>query len=163
MTPAADVDVAKLHAALDERVDGEVRFDPGTLGAYAQDASNYRQVPIGVVVPRTVDAAAAAVAVCREAGAPVLSRGGGTSLAGQCVNAAVGIDWTKYCHQMVSLATRCRWPVRSTGCGRPYGTRARRSPCWPTGSPAAPRSRPRTSAGKVSTWPTARRADRKPY
>src|ERR1051326_2594133 len=102
MIPPAGVDVAKLHAALDERVDGEVRFDPGTLGAYAQDASNYRQVPIGVVVPRTVDAAVAAVAVCREAGAPVLSRGGGTSLAGQCVNAAVVIDWTKYCHRLGS-------------------------------------------------------------
>ena len=88
MVPAAGVDVAKLHAALDERVDSEVRFDPGTLGAYAQDASNYRQVPIGVVVPRTVDAGAEAVAVCREAGAPVLSRGGGTSLDGQCVNTA---------------------------------------------------------------------------
>ena len=72
MIPPAGVDVAKLHAALDERVDGEVRFDPGTKGAYAQDASNYRQVPIGVVLPRTVDAGAAAVAVCREAGAPVL-------------------------------------------------------------------------------------------
>ena len=93
MAPAADVDVAKLHAALDERVDGEVRFDPGTLSAYAQDASNYRQVPIGVVVPRTVDAGAAAVAVCREAGAPVLSRGGGTSLAGPVRNTAVVIDW----------------------------------------------------------------------
>ena len=52
MTPTAGVDTAGLHAALDERVDGEVRFDPGTLSAYAQDASNYRQVPIGVVVPR---------------------------------------------------------------------------------------------------------------
>jgi FAD/FMN-containing dehydrogenase len=101
MVPAADVDVAKLKAALDLRVDGEVRFDNGTLSAYAQDASNYRQVPIGVVVPRTVDAGAEAVAVCREAGAPVLSRGGGTSLAGQCVNTAVVIDWTKYCHRLV--------------------------------------------------------------
>src|SRR2546423_11706976 len=99
MVLAADVDVAKLHAALDERVDGEVRFDPGTLGAYAQDASNYRQVPIGVVVPRTVDAGAAAVAVCREAGAPGLSRGGGTSLARPCGNTAVVIAWTQYCHR----------------------------------------------------------------
>src|SRR5690348_8682483 len=115
MTPAAGVDVARLHAALDERVDGEVRFDPGTLGAYAQDASNYRQVPIGVVVPRTVDAAAAAVAVCREAGAPVLSRGGGTSLAGQCVNAAVVIDWTKYCHQLVSVDPAAKTAIVQPG------------------------------------------------
>ena len=56
-------------------------------------------MPIGVVVPRTVDAAAEAVAVCREHGAPIVSRGGGTSLAGQCTNTAVVIDWSKYCHR----------------------------------------------------------------
>src|SRR6266702_1375595 len=108
MTPPAGVDISKLRAGLDERVDGEVRFDAGTLSAYAQDASNYRQVPIGVVVPRTVDAAVAAVAVCRAAGAPVLSRGGGTSLAGQCVNTAIVIDWTKYCHRLVSFDKAAR-------------------------------------------------------
>jgi FAD/FMN-containing dehydrogenase/Fe-S oxidoreductase len=115
MAPAVTMDVATLHAALDERVDGEVRFDPGTLSAYAQDASNYRQVPIGVVVPRTVDAAAEAVAVCREAGAPVLSRGGGTSLAGQCVNTAIVIDWTKYCHNLVSFDKAARTAIVQPG------------------------------------------------
>jgi FAD/FMN-containing dehydrogenase/Fe-S oxidoreductase len=92
-----------LRAALAERVDGEVRFDAGSRAAYASDGSNYRQVPIGIVVPRTIDAAQAAIAVCREHGAPVLSRGGGTSLAGQCCNEAVVIDWTKYCHRVVSV------------------------------------------------------------
>jgi FAD/FMN-containing dehydrogenase/Fe-S oxidoreductase len=115
MVPATDVDVARLQAALHERVDGEVRFDSGTLSAYAQDASNYRQVPIGVVVPRTVDAGADAVAVCREAGAPVLSRGGGTSLAGQCVNTAVVIDWTKYCHRLVSFDAGARTAIVQPG------------------------------------------------
>ena len=115
MTPTAGVDTGRLHAALDERVDGEVRFDPGTLSAYAQDASNYRQVPIGVVVPRTVDAAVTAVAVCREAGAPVLSRGGGTSLAGQCVNTAVVIDWTKYCHHVVSFDKQAKTAIVAPG------------------------------------------------
>jgi FAD/FMN-containing dehydrogenase/Fe-S oxidoreductase len=92
-----------LGSELAQRVDGEVRFDPGSRATYAHDASNYRQVPVGVVVPRTADAAAEAVAVCREFGAPVLSRGGGTSLAGQCCNEAVVIDWTKYCHRLVSV------------------------------------------------------------
>jgi FAD/FMN-containing dehydrogenase/Fe-S oxidoreductase len=115
MTPGAAVDTARLHAALDEQVDGEVRFDPGTLAAYAQDASNYRQVPIGVVVPRTPDAAVAAVAVCRAAGAPVLSRGGGTSLAGQCVNAAVVLDWTKYCHRLVSFDKAAKTAIVQPG------------------------------------------------
>src|SRR6266851_1486156 len=115
MDPAAGVDVTTLHAALDEAVDGEVRFDAGTLSVYAQDASNYRQVPIGVVVPRTVDAAVAAIAVCREAGAPVLSRGGGTSLAGQCVNTAVVIDWTKYCHYLVSFDKAAKTAIVQPG------------------------------------------------
>ncbi len=96
------MDTGKLHQALIEVVDGEVRFDNGSRGAYAQDASNYRQPPIGVVVPKTPDAAEHAVKVCREFNAPVLSRGGGTSLAGQCCNEAVVIDWTKYCHQVIS-------------------------------------------------------------
>ncbi|MFB7418242.1 FAD-binding and (Fe-S)-binding domain-containing protein [Streptomyces sp. NPDC056210] len=60
-------------------------------------------MPIGVVVPRTVDAGAETIAVCAEFDAPVLSRGGGTSLAGQCTNAAVVIDWTKYCDKLVSV------------------------------------------------------------
>ena len=72
-------------------------------GAYSTDGSNFRQVPIAVVVPRTVDAGAEAIAVCREHGAPVVSRGGGTSLAGQCTNTAVMIDWAKYCHRLVSV------------------------------------------------------------
>ncbi|GAB2882842.1 hypothetical protein GCM10022245_17690 [Streptomyces mayteni] len=87
----AGLDTRRLRAELTARVDGEVRFDAGSRGAYATDASNYRQVPIGVVVPHTVEAGAEAVAVCREQGAPVLSRGGGTSLAGQCTNVAVGL------------------------------------------------------------------------
>lgn len=101
---------ALLEEDLRAHVDGEVRFDPGTRGAYSTDGSNIRQVPIGVVIPRTVDAAVAALSVCRDHGAPVLSRGGGTSLEGQCTNTAVVIDWSKYCNQIVSLdplARRC--------------------------------------------------------
>lgn len=78
-----EVDVAALAADLRAAVDGEVRFDAGSRGAYSTDASNYRQVPIGVVLPHTVDAGAEAVRVCSRHGAPLLSRGGGTSLAGQ--------------------------------------------------------------------------------
>src|SRR4051794_2778310 len=111
----ADVDVAALTAALSRRVDGEVRFDRGSRGAYSTDASNYRQLPLGVVVPRTVDAGAAAVAVCAEFGVPVLSRGGGTSLAGECTNAAVVLDWSKYCHRLVSVDADARTCVVEPG------------------------------------------------
>jgi hypothetical protein len=86
-----------LEHDLRRQVDGEVRFDAGSRGAYSTDASNYRQVPVGVVVPRTVEAGAETVAVCAGHGVPVVSRGGGTSLAGQACNAAVVIDWSKYC------------------------------------------------------------------
>ncbi|HEX4815424.1 MAG TPA: FAD-binding and (Fe-S)-binding domain-containing protein [Nonomuraea sp.] len=97
------VRVRDLERDLKARVDGEVRFDPGSRGAYSTDGSNYRQVPLGVVVPRTVEAAAEAVAVCREHQAPITSRGGGTSLAGQTCNTAVIIDWSKYCHRLISV------------------------------------------------------------
>jgi FAD/FMN-containing dehydrogenase/Fe-S oxidoreductase len=97
------VDLPSLQRALADCLDAEVRFDPGTLAAYSTDASNFRQVPIGVVIPRTVEAGAQAVRVCREHGAPLLSRGGGTSLAGQCTNTAVMIDWAKYCHRLLSV------------------------------------------------------------
>lgn len=92
-----------LMKSLTDRVDGEVRFDPGSRAAYSTDASNYRQVPIGVVVPNTPEAAEEAIAVCRQFDVPVLSRGGGTSLAGQCCNAGVVIDWSKYCTRIVSV------------------------------------------------------------
>jgi FAD/FMN-containing dehydrogenase/Fe-S oxidoreductase len=84
-------------------VRGEVRFDDGSRGLYATDASNYRQVPIGVVVPRDADDIVGAVDVCRRHGVPVLARGGGTSLAGQCCNVAVVFDCSKYMHEILDL------------------------------------------------------------
>jgi FAD/FMN-containing dehydrogenase/Fe-S oxidoreductase len=96
------VDTAQLERSLADAVDGEVRFDTGSRAVYAQEGGNYRMPPIGVVIPRSRDAAVAAISVCASMGAPVLSRGGGTSLAGQCCNEAVVIDWTKYCHRVVS-------------------------------------------------------------
>jgi FAD/FMN-containing dehydrogenase/Fe-S oxidoreductase len=102
VTPVA-VDAKGLAETLGALVEGEVRFDPGSRGAYSTDASNYRQVPIGVVVPRSVDDVVATVAACREFGAPVLSRGGGTSLAGQCCNVAVVMDFSKYLHRVLEV------------------------------------------------------------
>jgi FAD/FMN-containing dehydrogenase/Fe-S oxidoreductase len=89
-------DARELESALRRRVSGEVRFDNGSRALYSTDASNYRQVPIGIVVPRDADDVMAAVAVCREQAAPVLCRGGGTSLAGQCCNRAVVLDFSRY-------------------------------------------------------------------
>src|SRR5262249_40860543 len=75
------VDARALEGDLRQQVGGEVRFDRGSRALYATDGSSYRQVPIGVVIPRDNDDVLATLASCREHGAPVLSRGGGTSLA----------------------------------------------------------------------------------
>ncbi|MFV2174123.1 FAD-binding and (Fe-S)-binding domain-containing protein [Actinomadura sp. LOL_016] len=104
-----------LRRALADRVDGEVRFDAGSRAVYSHDSSNYQQPPIGVVVPHTVEAGAEAVRVCAEHDVPVLSRGGGTSLAGQCCNDAVVIDWSKYCTRLVSVDPRARTAVVEPG------------------------------------------------
>src|SRR5438105_6025330 len=93
---SAPVDAAGLAADLRRNVRGEVRFDDGTRALYATDGSNYRQVPIGVVLPRDADDVVAAISLARKYGAPILCRGGGTSLAGQCCNVAVILDMSKY-------------------------------------------------------------------
>jgi FAD/FMN-containing dehydrogenase/Fe-S oxidoreductase len=84
-------------------VGGEVRFDAGHRALYATDSSNYRQVPIGVVYPRHTEDVIAAVTACREAGAPVLSRGAGTSLAGQCCNVAVILDFSRHLSAILAI------------------------------------------------------------
>ena len=85
-----------LEKELRRRIEGEVRFDSGSRAIYATDASNYRLVPLGVVIPRHEDDVIAAVALARENRVPILPRGGGTSLAGQTCNAALVIDFSKY-------------------------------------------------------------------
>jgi FAD/FMN-containing dehydrogenase/Fe-S oxidoreductase len=90
------VDASGLASALGRHLRGDVRFDDGSRALYATDGSNYRQVPIGVVLPRDSDDVIATISLAREYGAPVLCRGGGTSLAGQCCNVALVLDFTKY-------------------------------------------------------------------
>ena len=98
-----DVDAGLLEADLKASIEGEVRFDDGSRALYATDASNYRQIPIGVVLPRTRNDIVQVIRVCRAHGAPLLSRGGGTSLAGQCCNVAVVMDTTKYYNRVLHL------------------------------------------------------------
>ncbi|HET8747028.1 MAG TPA: FAD-binding oxidoreductase, partial [Ramlibacter sp.] len=101
-------DGERIAADLRARIEGEVRFDAGSRALYAADASNYRQVPIGVVIPKTVDDVIATVAVCRAHGAPVLSRGGGTSLCGQTCNVAVVMDFSKYLNRVLQIDPAAR-------------------------------------------------------
>lgn len=107
--PEHEVDIVGLEHELRTDVEGEVRFDLGTRAMYAADASNYRQVPIGVVIPKSKQDVVQAVAACRRFGVPVLSRGGGTSLAGQTCNVAVVIDWSKYMHNVLEINASERW------------------------------------------------------
>ncbi len=93
----------ELEAELRRTMRGEVQFDAGSRALYATDASHYRQLPIGVVLPRDAADVEAAVAACRKYGAAILPRGGGTSLAGQCCNIAVVLDLSKYLDRMLHL------------------------------------------------------------
>lgn len=93
----------ELEKELRRGVRGEVRFDRGSRAMYATDGSNYRQIPIGLVVPQDEADVIAAVASCRKYGAPVLARGAGTSLAGQCCNVAVVLDFTKYMNRILEI------------------------------------------------------------
>ncbi len=93
----------QLASELQRKIEGEVRFDSGSRALYASDLSVYRQVPIGVVVPRSYDDVVEAVALCRAFGAPIFGRGCGTSLAGQCCNTAVVIDFSKYLNKILEI------------------------------------------------------------
>jgi len=104
-----DVDVAGLEARLRKTVKGEVRFDTGSRALYATDASNYRHVPIGVVVPRDAEDVIATVAACHAFSAPIVSRGGGTGLAGQTCNVAVVMDHSKYFNHILEVNAKERW------------------------------------------------------
>lgn len=101
--PTVPLDAARLEAELRSEVRGEVRFDDGSRALYATDASNYRQIPIGVVIPADVEDVVAATRIAHRHGAPVLPRGGGTSLAGQCCNTAVVFDLSKYVNRVLSV------------------------------------------------------------
>ena len=92
-----------LEADLKYQVDGEVRFDAGSRAIYSTDASNYRQIPIGVVVPKTTEAVVKTLEICHRHGAPVVSRGGGTGLCGQTCNVAVVIDHSKYLNRILEI------------------------------------------------------------
>ena len=92
-----------LRDRLARQTTAETRFDAATRAAYASEASNYRQVPIGVVIPRTVDDFVTTVRLCNEYDVPIVPRGAGTSMCGQSVNAAIVIDHSKYLNQVISV------------------------------------------------------------
>jgi FAD/FMN-containing dehydrogenase/Fe-S oxidoreductase len=105
----------ELEARLRATLRGEVQFDLASRALYAADASNYRQLPVGVVLPRDAADVEAAVAACRAVGAAILPRGAGTSVAGQTANVAVVFDFSRHCNRLTSLDPAARLAVVEPG------------------------------------------------
>ena len=99
---------AGLAARLRRELEGEVWFDPASRGRYSTDASIYQIEPIGVVAPRSAEDIARTIAVCREAGAPVLPRGAGTSQCGQTVGEAVVVDTSRHLDRVLGVDEEAR-------------------------------------------------------
>jgi FAD/FMN-containing dehydrogenase/Fe-S oxidoreductase len=99
---------SRLEARLRRELQGEVLFDPFSRGRYATDASIYQIEPLGVAVVKDKADVAAALAIAREEGVPVLPRGGGTSQCGQTVARALVLDCSKYMDRVVALDTEGR-------------------------------------------------------
>jgi FAD/FMN-containing dehydrogenase/Fe-S oxidoreductase len=104
-----------LAARLRREVDGDVLFDAASRGRYSTDASIYQIEPVGVVVPRTPEAARAAIAIAIEEGVPVLARGAGSSQCGQTVGAALVIDHSKHLRKVLELDAAQRSVVVEPG------------------------------------------------
>lgn len=96
-------DLAALAAELNTRLDGDLDFSSTGVALYTSDASNYRQVPLGVVYPKSSDDIVLVTGLCREHGLPVLMRGAGTSQNGQCVNEAIILDCSRYLHRVLDI------------------------------------------------------------
>ncbi|WP_435064891.1 FAD-binding and (Fe-S)-binding domain-containing protein [Halobaculum sp. EA56] len=133
-----DVAEPGLVADLEELVEGDVRFDTYSRQLYATDASAYQRTPIGVVLPRDTDDVAAVMRYCADHGIPVLPRGGGTSLAGQAVNEAVVLDFTRYMDEVHDLDPEAREATVDAGCivaelneaAEPHGLKFGPDPAW---------------------------------
>ncbi|WP_374982644.1 FAD-binding and (Fe-S)-binding domain-containing protein [Streptomyces fradiae] len=125
----APVPDAGLVRALGAAVRGEVDAGPGARALVTMDASNYRRVPLAVVAPRDADDIAAALAVCREHGAPVVARGGGTSIGGQATGTGVVLDLTRHLRAVLDVDAAARTATVQPGvvldrlreAVRPYG------------------------------------------
>src|SRR5260370_23682605 len=101
--PLDNIPISPLEARLRREVRGEVLFDGFSRGRYATDASIYQIEPLGVVVPRSREDAAATIAIAREEGVPVLPSGGGTSQCWQALARALVIDCSKYLDRVISV------------------------------------------------------------
>jgi len=114
-TPESQASWIDLRRELVSALGESVHFAEGHLAVYAADASNYRQVPLAVVIPNSIDDLVAGVTVCRRHNAPVLMRGAGTSMSGQAVNTAVVFDISAHCTNIIELDPSSRTALLEPG------------------------------------------------
>jgi FAD/FMN-containing dehydrogenase/Fe-S oxidoreductase len=107
--------LTSILGELERSIEGDVSFDKGTQTVYSTDASNYRQIPIGVIAPRHDGDVATALRIARENALPILARGGGTSLAGQATNAALVLDFSKFMNRIVAVDVQRRTALVEPG------------------------------------------------
>src|SRR6202046_1028860 len=105
----------KLPTRLGREPSGEVLFSRADRGRYATDASIYQIEPVGILVPRTIEDVATAIAIARESGVPVLPRGGGTSQCGQTVNRALVLDCSKHLRNLIEVDAEARTALVEPG------------------------------------------------
>ena len=101
--PRKSIENSDLAARLRREISGEVLFDAFSRGRYATDASFYQIMPLGVVIPRSLDEALRALAIGRDAGRIVTPRGGGTSQCGQTINEGIVVDFSKHLNRLLAL------------------------------------------------------------
>ena len=99
---------ARVAQALRAAGCSDVSAEDGRRAQYSADASNYRQVPLAVVWPRTRDEIVAAVRTCHELAVPLTARGGGTSTSGQAVGAGVVLDFSRYFNRVLDVDVAAR-------------------------------------------------------
>jgi FAD/FMN-containing dehydrogenase/Fe-S oxidoreductase len=102
-------DYFEIEAELKKRVEGDIRFDQYSRLMYSTDASIYQIEPIGVVVPRHKDDVQAVIEIADRLGVSLLPRGGGTSLAGQCVGHSIVLDFSKYMQNVLEVNREELW------------------------------------------------------
>lgn len=108
MPKPSDAALADFAAELAPRIAGELRTDAFARALYSSDASLYQVMPLGVLIPRSVEDVVAAVSLAARHRIPVLPRGSGTSLAGQAVNAALVIDFSRHLDAVLDLDVEAR-------------------------------------------------------
>ena len=107
--------LSDIGQRLDSAISGQVMLDSASRGRYATDASVYQMMPIGVVVPDSIDDIVATMQIAREEGVPVLPRGGGTSQCGQTVNRAIVIDLSKHINKLLEVDAEAKTAVVEPG------------------------------------------------